>query len=90
MAAGKKKPEDKNTDTLGIERSLRDDAEEHLARSPKYIPDLSGQTPEQLVHELQELRFDNFRIFKSGLLPQAGLFTWDLRSSLGISRRSTS
>ncbi len=53
MAAGKKEPEEKNTNTPGIERSLREDVEDQLARSPKHSPDLAGQTPEQLIHELQ-------------------------------------
>jgi len=53
MTAGKKKPEDKNTDTLGSTRSLRDDAEKKLAHSPDTSPDLKVQTLEQLVHELQ-------------------------------------
>ncbi len=53
MAAGKKKPEDENTDTFGSTPSLRDYAEEHLARSQKSSSDLKGQTPEQLIHELQ-------------------------------------
>jgi len=53
MAAGKKKPEDKNTYTLGSTRSLRDDAEKHLARSHMRSSELKGQTPEQLIHELQ-------------------------------------
>jgi len=52
MAAGKKKPEDKNTDTLGSTRSMRSDAEEQIARSPKSSSDLKGQTSEQLIHEL--------------------------------------
>ena len=52
MVAGKKKSEEKNTDTLGSTRSLRDGAEEHLARSQKSSPELKGQTPEQLIHEL--------------------------------------
>ena len=53
MAAGKKNPEEKTTDTPGITRSLRDDAEEHLARSQKSSSNLKGQTPEELIHELQ-------------------------------------
>jgi len=53
MAAGKKKPEEQNPDITGSERSLRAAAEKHLARSPKVSPDLTGQTPEQLIHELQ-------------------------------------
>jgi PAS domain S-box-containing protein len=53
MAAGKKKPEEKATETPGIERTLRDHAEEQLARSPKRSADLKGQIPEQLIHELQ-------------------------------------
>jgi PAS domain S-box-containing protein len=53
MAAGKKKPEVKNTDTPGNVRSLRDNAEEQLARSPKRSPDLTGQKARELIHELQ-------------------------------------
>jgi PAS domain S-box-containing protein len=53
MAVGKKKPEEKNTDPVSMERSLRDDAEEHLARSPERSPDLKGQTAEALIHELR-------------------------------------
>jgi PAS domain S-box-containing protein len=53
MAAGKKKPEEKNTGTPECERSLRDDAEEQLAHFPKPSPSLTGQSTEQLVHELQ-------------------------------------
>jgi PAS domain S-box-containing protein len=53
MAAGKEKPEEKGLDPLGIERTLRDDAEEQLARFPKHSADLKGQTPEQLIHELE-------------------------------------
>ena len=53
MAAGKKNPEKKKPDTPDNIRSLRDDAEEHLTRTPKSSPNLKGQTPEQLIHELQ-------------------------------------
>ncbi|MDO9036638.1 MAG: PAS domain-containing protein, partial [Methanoregula sp.] len=53
MAAGKKKPEEKKTDTLGSTRSLRDNAEKELAHFHKHSPELKGQTPEQLIHELQ-------------------------------------
>ncbi|MEI6293665.1 MAG: PAS domain-containing sensor histidine kinase [Methanomicrobiales archaeon] len=53
MAAGKKKPEENGPASPGIRRSLRAAAEEHLARSPKVSPDLTGQTPEELIHELQ-------------------------------------
>ncbi len=53
MSAGKKKPAEKNPATPGIERTLRDDAEMQLARSPESSPDLKGQTPEALIHELQ-------------------------------------
>ncbi len=53
MAAGEKKPEEKNPGTPGDRHSLRDAAEEQLARVPKRSADLKGQTPEQLVHELQ-------------------------------------
>ena len=53
MAAGKKNPEEQKTDTPGSTRSLRDDAEGQLARSPKNSRELNGQTPGQLIHELQ-------------------------------------
>ena len=53
MTAGKKKPEEKNTGTADSKRSLRDDAEGKLAGVPKHSNDLKGQTPEQLIHELQ-------------------------------------
>jgi PAS domain S-box-containing protein len=53
MAVGTKKPDEENTVTSGIERTLRDGAEEQLARSPKHYPGLTGQSPEQLIHELQ-------------------------------------
>jgi len=48
MAGGKKKP-----GATGIERSLRGEAEEQLARSPERSPGMDGQTPEELVHELR-------------------------------------
>ena len=53
MAAGKKKSEEKGTGPRGIERMLRDNAEEQQASSPKRSPDLSGKTPEELTHELR-------------------------------------
>jgi len=53
MAAGKKEPVVKNTDTPVIVRSLRDNAEEQLARSPKRSPNLTGQKAGELIHELQ-------------------------------------
>ena len=54
MAARKKEvPEKKDAKTAHGTRSLRDDAEEQLARVPKRSADLKGQTSEQLVHELQ-------------------------------------
>ncbi|MCX6701421.1 MAG: PAS domain S-box protein, partial [Methanomicrobiales archaeon] len=53
MAAGKKKTDGRYTDNPCSTRSLRDEAEEHLASSPKSSPDLKGQTPEELIHELQ-------------------------------------
>jgi PAS domain S-box-containing protein len=53
MAAGKKKPEEKNPATPDIERSLRDDADKKISRFPKSSPDLKSKTPEELIHELQ-------------------------------------
>jgi PAS domain S-box-containing protein len=49
VTAKKKKP----GDTPGIGHSLRDVAEEQLARSPKHSSDIARQTPEQLIHELE-------------------------------------
>ena len=51
MAAEKKTATDETT--AGAILSLRDDAEDQLARSPKNSPDFKGQTPEELIHELQ-------------------------------------
>ncbi|MCX6696016.1 MAG: PAS domain S-box protein, partial [Methanoregula sp.] len=48
MAAGKNRP-----DTPPGERSLREGAEEQLARVPKHSPELKGKTSEQFIHELQ-------------------------------------
>ena len=53
MVAGNKKPEEKDTDTLNSTRSLRDDAETHLAHSHKSSSDLKKQSAEELVHELK-------------------------------------
>ena len=53
MAAGTKSPEEKKPDTSGTGQLLRDNAEEQLAHSPKASPDLTGQSPEHLIHELQ-------------------------------------
>ena len=52
MTAGKKTPEEKDPDTLGIEQTLRDDAEKQFAHSPESSLNLTGQTPEKLIHEL--------------------------------------
>ncbi len=43
----------KDADTTLPKRSLREDAEEQLARSKKPSPDLKEQTPEHLIHELR-------------------------------------
>jgi PAS domain S-box-containing protein len=53
MAAGKKTPEKHTPGTSTREQSMRDSAEEQLARIPKRSAALKEQTPEQLVHELQ-------------------------------------
>jgi PAS domain S-box-containing protein len=53
MAAGNEKPEETNFGTVHGESSMRDSAEEQLARIPKRSADLKGQSPEQLIHELQ-------------------------------------
>lgn len=53
MPAGKDAPEEKNPDPSCTGSSLREGAEEQLARSPGVSPTLLGKTPEQLIHELQ-------------------------------------
>lgn len=53
MTAGKKKSEEKDTDSRIHVRSLRDDAVEQLAHSPKRYPGLKRQTAEELIHDLQ-------------------------------------
>jgi len=53
MSPGKKKPEEKGPDVPRFGHSLRDYAEEQLARTKKSSPTLAGQTPEQVIHELQ-------------------------------------
>ncbi|MDO9035314.1 MAG: PAS domain-containing sensor histidine kinase [Methanoregula sp.] len=53
MAAGNKSLKEKKPDTSGSGHSMRDDAEEQLAHSQESSSDLKGQTPEQLIHELQ-------------------------------------
>ena len=53
MVVEKKKTKKKNKDFTPLKRSLRDDAEKALAHSPHPSFDLKGQTPEELIHELQ-------------------------------------
>jgi PAS domain S-box-containing protein len=53
MVVEKKKTKKKNKDPTPIKRPLRDDAEKALAHSPQHSFNLKGQTPEELIHELQ-------------------------------------
>ncbi|MCX6696565.1 MAG: PAS domain-containing protein, partial [Methanoregula sp.] len=53
MAAKKKKPQDKGAGASASTRSLRDEAEKELTRSPKRSPTLKGQTAEELTSELR-------------------------------------
>ena len=53
MAARKKKPEEKTRGSRRSNDSMRIDAEELLARSPKKGPGQECRTPEELIHELQ-------------------------------------
>ncbi|MFA5267450.1 MAG: PAS domain S-box protein [Methanoregula sp.] len=53
MVPGKVKPKDKGPDVPRFGYSLRDYAEEQLARSKKSSSVPAGQTPEQIIHELQ-------------------------------------
>jgi len=52
MTARKKKPATANPVVESPGRSLKDEAKARLAR-PKSSPDPAGQTPEELIHELQ-------------------------------------
>jgi PAS domain S-box-containing protein len=61
MAAGQKKPEEKNTETPDIDRLLRDDAEKQISSSPKISPDLKRQTTEKFINEL-EMQAEDLRI----------------------------
>ncbi len=51
MAAGKKAASDETK--AGNTRTIRDGAEKKLRGTPGNIPDLEGQTPEELIHELR-------------------------------------
>jgi PAS domain S-box-containing protein len=53
MAARRNIADTMNPDSPGVEGSLRDGAENQLARFPEKLPGLKGQTPDQLIHELQ-------------------------------------
>lgn len=54
MAAGRKiGPEKKDAGTFAEKRSMRTAAEKKLKETPDLSPGLEGQTPEQLIHELQ-------------------------------------
>jgi len=53
MAAGKKRPEEKDADTMDYGRSLREYAEERIALSKKPTPVLAEHTAEALIHELR-------------------------------------
>ncbi len=53
MGMGKKNPEAKDPDPPGIRSTLRDNAEEQLARAMNHSSGLTGQTAEALIHELQ-------------------------------------
>jgi PAS domain S-box-containing protein len=53
MAFRKNKPEVEIPDSHGIKRTLKDEAEVQLTRSLKRSANLKGQTPEQLIHELE-------------------------------------
>ena len=53
MAAGKKKPEEKDGIHNDNARFTRAAAEKKIARSKKIPHELNVQTPEQLIHELR-------------------------------------
>ncbi|MCX6701395.1 MAG: PAS domain-containing protein, partial [Methanomicrobiales archaeon] len=53
VAKKSKSPEKKDAGITPPTHSLRDDAEEQLARSRKVSSDLAKQSPEELIHELQ-------------------------------------
>jgi PAS domain S-box-containing protein len=68
MVAEKITPEEEDAGARHIKRSLRDDAEKELARSPKRSPGGTGLTTEALNHELQvyqielEMQVEELRI----------------------------
>jgi PAS domain S-box-containing protein len=53
MSPEKEKPKDKGTDVPRFGYSLRDYAEEQFALRKQSSPDTQGQSPEQIIHELQ-------------------------------------
>ncbi|MDO9034692.1 MAG: PAS domain-containing protein, partial [Methanoregula sp.] len=53
MAAVKTKPKEKKPDAPPGKRSLRNAAEKQIARTPERSPDLTKQTAEEHIHELQ-------------------------------------
>lgn len=53
MTSERKKPDERGTDITGLVRSLREEAEEQLARSPQRPSGMDGQTAEKLIHELR-------------------------------------
>jgi PAS domain S-box-containing protein len=53
MTAENKKADELTSPVPSIIRSMRDYAEEQLARTPQHSPDLKAQTTEELIHELQ-------------------------------------
>jgi PAS domain S-box-containing protein len=53
MTAVKKNPEDRSTDITEMVRTLRNDAEEQVARTSEKSSDLVGQPAENLIHELR-------------------------------------
>jgi len=65
---GKKKNQ---TENGNLDRKLRDEAEGKLAHSPGTSPEKKGQTPDQILHELQvhqiELEMQNEELRKAQL-----------------------
>ena len=58
MTEAQDKPDKMDPDFMSIVRSLRNDAEKQLARSPLCSHELKCQTSEELIHELQVHQID--------------------------------
>ena len=68
MAEKKKTPEEKGAGVSGSTRSMRDAAEEQLARIPKSSPELKGQTAEEVLKSSESRYRRFFETVRDGIL----------------------